>query len=220
MVSFTVALVLAAVSGFCYGLASAEDDLPMTHLIMLQFTLDGDDPYEFAGYAPEFAESLERILSKGYEFDNVNAVVLGVGKTDCGISVITVIEYTKNRTSDNNMNIEDIIQYIVDTIENNRNIFEDIYNVKSIKSVDVDSEEVKYMNKNNNSVGLMVGAMVGALCLVGVAASVAVGVVVYIVKTRKAYEKLPLLIDESISSERKWLKLPGGKKPGADSEKF
>ena len=54
--------------------------------VLLQFNLDGDDPYEFAAYAPEFAETLEKILSKGYEFENVNAVVLGVGKTDCGIS--------------------------------------------------------------------------------------------------------------------------------------
>ncbi len=53
---------------------------------MLQFNLDGEDPYEFAAYAPEFAETLEGILSKGYEFDAVNAIVLGVGKSDCGIS--------------------------------------------------------------------------------------------------------------------------------------
>ena len=53
---------------------------------MLQFNLDGDDPYEFAAYAPDFAETLEKILRKSYEFDSVNAIVLGVGKTDCGIS--------------------------------------------------------------------------------------------------------------------------------------
>lgn len=55
---------------------------------MLQFSLDGDDPYEFAGYAPEFAETLEKVLNEGYAFENVNAVVLGVGKTDCGISYV------------------------------------------------------------------------------------------------------------------------------------
>lgn len=55
---------------------------------MLQFSLEGDDPYEFAGYAPQFAENLERILTEGYEFENINAVVLGVGKTDCGISYV------------------------------------------------------------------------------------------------------------------------------------
>lgn len=54
--------------------------------VLLQFTLDGDDPYEFASYAPEFAESLEEILSKDSEFNNVNAVVLGVGKSECGVS--------------------------------------------------------------------------------------------------------------------------------------
>ena len=55
---------------------------------MLQFSLEGDDPYEFAGYAPEFSEILESILSEGDTFDKVDAVVLGVGKTDCGISYV------------------------------------------------------------------------------------------------------------------------------------
>ena len=62
---------------------------PLLHLspqILLQFTLDGDDPYEFASYAPEFADNLETILARDTEFDNVNAVVLGVGKTDCGVT--------------------------------------------------------------------------------------------------------------------------------------
>ena len=53
---------------------------------LLQFSLDGDDPYEFAAYASEFSESIKLILSRDSEFVNVNAVVLGVGKTECGIS--------------------------------------------------------------------------------------------------------------------------------------
>lgn len=48
--------------------------------------------------------------------------------------MITVIEYTKNSTSIDSMEIEDIIQYIVDTIENNKSVFEELYNVKSIRS--------------------------------------------------------------------------------------
>jgi hypothetical protein len=48
--------------------------------------LDGDNPYEFAAYASEFGENIKLILLRDSEFVNVNAVVLGVGKTDCGIS--------------------------------------------------------------------------------------------------------------------------------------
>lgn len=34
----------------------------------------------------------------------------------------------------NFLSIEDIIQFIVDTIENNKNLFQEIYSVKGVKS--------------------------------------------------------------------------------------
>lgn len=58
----------------------------ITLQVMLRFTLDGDNPYEFASRASQFAESLEEILSEVYEFDDVNAVILGVGKSSCGVT--------------------------------------------------------------------------------------------------------------------------------------
>ena len=55
---------------------------------------------------------------------------------------------------------------------------------------------MKYTNKNDNSAAAMIGAVVGCLCCIGVASALAVGAAIYIVKKRKAYVKVPLLVDE------------------------
>ncbi len=47
-------------------------------------------------------------------------------------SVIAVIEYTKNSTD--NLSVSEIVQYIIDTIQDNKNLFEDVYGVKNIRS--------------------------------------------------------------------------------------
>lgn len=44
-----------------------------------------------------------------------------------------MIEYTKNQTNVN-MDTESIVQYIIDLIESNKNILEDIYSMKSVRS--------------------------------------------------------------------------------------
>ena len=49
-------------------------------------------------------------------------------------SVITVIEYTKNNSNLASLDIDDVIQYIVDTIDSNKDVFQDVFSVKGIKS--------------------------------------------------------------------------------------
>ncbi len=60
----------------------------------------------------------------------------------------------------------------------------------------MDSEHVRYVQQKDDPTAWIVGAVAGCLCFVGVAATVAVGAAIYIVKRRKKYEKLPLLVDE------------------------
>ena len=54
--------------------------------ILLQFTLKEKSVLNFASYASEFAESLEESLLQDDHFSDVNAVIVGAGKTKCGIS--------------------------------------------------------------------------------------------------------------------------------------
>ena len=65
--------------------------------------------------------------------------------------------------------------------------------------MDTKAEHVKYVAKeDDNSTATVIGAVVGCLCLVGVAAAVAVGAAIYLVKRRKKYQKVPLLVDEYV----------------------
>ncbi len=56
--------------------------------IILQFTLESEDPYTFVSHAPEFIKTLNNLLSKGDEFDDVNAVILGAAQMEEGISYV------------------------------------------------------------------------------------------------------------------------------------
>jgi len=64
--------------------------------------------------------------------------------------------------------------------------------------VDSNAEHIKYATKKDNSAATMIGAVVGCLCFVGVAIFVGVGAAIYLVKKRKKYEKVPLLVDEYV----------------------
>lgn len=57
---------------------------------------------------------------------------------------------------------------------------------------------MKYKNTGDNSAAVMVGTVVGCLCFIGVAAALAVGAAIYIVRRRKAYVKVPLIVDEYV----------------------
>ena len=47
-------------------------------------------------------------------------------------SVVTVIEYTKNQTD--HLSLSEIVQFIIDTIDDNKYLFEDMYGVKNVRS--------------------------------------------------------------------------------------
>ena len=53
---------------------------------MLQFSLEEEDLMKFADDAVSFTESLEELLTEGGKFSHLKVVILGAGKTDCGIS--------------------------------------------------------------------------------------------------------------------------------------
>ena len=53
---------------------------------LLQFSLEEENLLKFASYAEDFVQSLEMILSQGQKFSDLRVVILGVGKTGCGIS--------------------------------------------------------------------------------------------------------------------------------------
>ena len=48
-----------------------------------------------------------------------------------------MVEFTKNQTSLTEMELEDTVEYIIETIENNKSVFEDIYSMKSVKTGEV-----------------------------------------------------------------------------------
>ena len=54
--------------------------------VLLEFVTNDKDPNDFARHSAEFLKNIENIVSKGKQFSQVKASIMGEGKSDSGTS--------------------------------------------------------------------------------------------------------------------------------------